>query len=428
MKEWYCEVCGTIMEEKDVTSCSHCGMDKDFLKSFSVEKDSIDENTRILIIGNGVAGFTVAKTLRKMHSTCPIAIFTKGNHTPYNYMKLDKEYLNDIDKTALKDTTWYEQHKVELHHVAITHIDTQKQEIHSQLHQYPYDILILAMGYERILPDIPGNDLSQIYTIDALYDVHVLRKIIKPNRHGVLLGSDIASIELACALSDAHIQVDLIEPLPHIMPQELNMVGSELLSTYLKSQKIQLHTNRKIKEFHGISRIESIEFDDGKCINADFIICSGSPKANLSLLKDTPINYDKRILINKNMQTNIANVYACGGIAQTRHANDNHYLHARQQGMLVAFHILGINPPFQLHISPRYVKHDDFSICLLGDIHHYDQHIEVFDDTLQTYEKYCYNENECTGVILINSDHRIEAAIKHFNEKSSFYKHKKKVS
>ena len=72
---------------------------------------------RIGIIGNGVAGVTVIREIRKVNQTVNLDIFTDESHPYYPRPKLIDYIAGTMDEKSIyqHDFEWYKKNNVELH-------------------------------------------------------------------------------------------------------------------------------------------------------------------------------------------------------------------------------------------------------------------------------------------------------------------------
>ena len=73
--------------------------------------------------------------------------------------------------------------------------------------------------------------------------------------------------------------------------------------------------SRKIKEFHGDTKISNIEFEDGEILEVDGVfIANGVAGGNEFAKKLGIIVKENKIQVNEKMETNIKGIFACGDL------------------------------------------------------------------------------------------------------------------
>ncbi len=121
---------------------------------------SIPEN--LVIVGGGLAGFSMAQELRKRGFGGAITIVDPEG-LPYDRPPLSKEYLDGrqpADKLPFSDESWFTENNVTLVTDTVTAIDPDTLEVSlASGTTLPADEVVLATGgHARSLP-IPGGDL-----------------------------------------------------------------------------------------------------------------------------------------------------------------------------------------------------------------------------------------------------------------------------
>ena len=124
---------------------------------------------RYIILGNGVAGVTAARTLtQKSSSKTEILQFSDE---PWGYYPRPKlpQFLEDSTITPNDvisyNKDWYKTSKIKIYLDEKIHkIDPEAKEVSSNKGVYAYDRLLLALGAHCACPPIPGLDLKNAFT------------------------------------------------------------------------------------------------------------------------------------------------------------------------------------------------------------------------------------------------------------------------
>lgn len=425
MKAWKCSVCGKVIYSDSVPDvCPLCGVGPEFFELIEENETELhNSDQRIVIIGGGIAAVSAAEQIRSLDRGCSINIYTMEAVLPYDRTRLTKELHNTPHHDfAIHDAAWYEAQNIQLHiDEEIIRIDPDHKQIETVNGVYiPYDELILATGAHAFIPPISGIDLTNVFVLRTLKDAKEIVEVAGKSRRCVIVGGGILGLEAACALADAHMEVDVIESLPYLMAKQLDPLGSEILQAYLEKQKIRIFTNTQVKALHGISRVETIELENGRCLNTDMVLCSTGIRANLHLVKDLPITHDHFIHVDDQMRTSIPHIYACGDVASCEGYHDGLWATAQKQGEIAGMVICGKEAAFTPTHQPMYFHHEEFNLFMIGDIKQMDQHIECLDDKHMMYEKYAYQDGVCSGVLLINAVDHIDEAWKTYQNKKPF--------
>ena len=74
-------------------------------------------NNKTFVVGNGIAGITAIKSIRKIDTESEIHLFGDEKFNPYNRVRLSKGLLNKLeeDKILLQKKDWYQVNKIKLY-------------------------------------------------------------------------------------------------------------------------------------------------------------------------------------------------------------------------------------------------------------------------------------------------------------------------
>ena len=284
------------------------------------EQSGISEKSRIIIIGNGIAGNIVDETISQSenNSNYYITTFTDENYPFYNRMGIirmlyNQRGINDID---LSDVNRAEHLHV---NTVIKSIDTDKAEITTALNkQYNYDILIFATGSFPFKPDIPGVGLPGIFTVNSVDDILSARKHIQSTKieSAAIWGGGILGIEMASILNKVGAPVIIYHRDKFLLNRNIDKASSAILQTLLSNMEINTSLGVSISSIKKQGDKLQLILDNGGSHTVDMLfICLGF-RPNCNLAKETNILVDKGINVNAQQQTNVENVYAVGACCQ----------------------------------------------------------------------------------------------------------------
>ncbi len=360
MKIWRCKICGYIhWGEEPSTNCSVCGADsQNFgrMENFSSDKDS--KLKKVLIIGNGAAGMEAARRIREKNKTVEINIFTEEPYHFYSRIHLstfigDNSSAKDI---TIYPTSWYKENNIQVFlNKTITKLNpTTKSVIDETGKRYGYDKLIIATGAHPFVPPIKGVELPGVFTLRNLEDALRIKNFMKNCKDAVIIGGGILGVEAASSLNKSGLNVTIVELENNIMQQQLDQEGSVALQKILEKRGIKFCTSSRVRAFGGKTELKSIIVNENEDIVAQMAIISAGISPNISLAKDAGILMNRGIVVNKNMQTNFADIYAVGDVAEFHGTIFGIWPAAVDQGLTAAEHILALSPNYQgslpLHI------------------------------------------------------------------------------
>ena len=170
--------------------------------------------TRVVIVGNGMAGARLVQELRARDQDrrLRITVFAAERHASYNRVLLSELLAGrtTVDDIYLTPDGWYDDNDVVVHGgVAVTSIDrSRKQVTAADGRVTDYDVLVLATGSVPWVPPVDGlvDDGDLIDGAIAFRTVEDCRRIIgvAANATGaVVVGGGLLGLEAARGLPGA---------------------------------------------------------------------------------------------------------------------------------------------------------------------------------------------------------------------------------
>jgi NAD(P)H-nitrite reductase large subunit len=275
----------------------------------------------IVIIGNGIAGITAARFIRK-GSQHHITVIS--GESPYFFSRtaLMYAFMGHMEERHLKpyEDGFWKKNKIALLQDWVEKIDAEKKEIVCRENgTISYDRLVLATGSQPRIPDLPEWKAGGIQGLYHLEDLHKLQEQAKNIKSAVILGGGLIGIELAEMLHSRGIHVEMIIRESHYWGNVLPSAEGELIGSHILEQKILLHTQSGIASItQEKGHITGITTTNGQVIPCEFLgVCIGV-EPSIAWLKGSGLETDRGILINPFFETNLPDVYAIGDCAQHR--------------------------------------------------------------------------------------------------------------
>lgn len=281
----------------------------------------INMNAGIVIIGSGLAGYTLAREFRKLNQQTAITIITSDDGSFYSKPQLSSALTHQKTAEQLA-TISAEKARTQFQatiytYSVVTEINPQQQTVTFNNKIIPYQHLVLACGAEPIVPTMSGDAVDEVHSINDLEEYKIFRQNLIGKKNIAIIGSGLVGCEMANDLINADFQVSVIgsaaTPLHRLLPEELGTLFAQTMAT--KSNMHWYLSQRTIAVNHE-NNVLSLQFKDGSQLNADLVIRAIGLTPRINLAKNTGINCNKGIVVNRYLQTNIANIYAVGDCAE----------------------------------------------------------------------------------------------------------------
>ena len=310
---------------------------------------------KIVIIGNGIAGQTVAGEIRKHNSDYELVIISKEPYHFYSRIFLPSYLIGEksLDKLILHSDEWYKNHDITVKlNKQIDQIDRVNKKVHifEDDTWLNYDKLVIATGSNARKLPFGNPDVNGVFTLRNVADADNISKFIKDNsvKDVLIVGGGLLGIELGFHLLKFQLNITICEIAPYLLHRQLDRGTSKLLQKYLESNNLEILVGVAVEKILGYDKASGVKFINGMERKFDMILQQMGIIPEISLAQKNDIETDKGIIVNEYLQTNDPNIYAVGDCVQFNGKIWGIIPASREQSKLAAHHILELNPsPYQ---------------------------------------------------------------------------------
>lgn len=278
------------------------------------------ERTKYLIIGNGIAGLAAIREILKKDKSSGITLVSSEGTLTYYRTKLTEYISKDFkDKDLLvTNEEWYKENKINLHlNKIVEKIDIANTIIVlDDSQKIQYEKLLIATGSRAFVPPIAGKFKEGVFALRSLKDLHYLKDYLQGVQKVTVVGGGLLGIETAWYLKKLGKEVSIVESFPYLLPKQLDKEISKKMQDGLEIEGFKMYLNSQVEEVLGNTRADGIKLNGDRIMETDAIIISAGIRPNLDLVRDTEIKYDKGIIVDKYLKTNIDNIYAAGDVVE----------------------------------------------------------------------------------------------------------------
>ena len=280
----------------------------------------------IAIIGNGISGITAARHIRKL-SNKKITVISSEAAYFFSRTALMYVYMGHMKfkHTQPYEDWFWEKNDITLKKGFIKQIDaTQKTLVFTDGEQLAFDKLIIATGSKPNKFGWPGQDLKGVVSLYHKQDLEAIESYAPNNKvckHAVIVGGGLIGIELAEMFHSRHIPVTFLVREDSYWSGILPSGESEMINYEIRKNGINLRLESNLKHINSDANghVRSIVIaETGEEIDCDIVGLTAGVSPNIGFLENSTIETNRGILVDRDLQTNIKDIYAIGDCAEQR--------------------------------------------------------------------------------------------------------------
>lgn len=315
----------------------------------------------LLIIGTGLAGYTLAREFRKLNSERPLILLTSDDGRSYSKPLLSTGFSKhkQADELAMASAAQMAQQlKADIRsHVTVSAIDTKARTVTVDGETLAYGDLVLAQGAGVFRPPLAGNAPDKVLSINDLIDYGHFRTALANVKRVLIIGGGLIGCEFANDLSNGGFQVQVVEPMGRALPTLLPAEASAAVTTGLESLGVRFHFGPSVKAVdHDPEGGVIATLSDGSTANADLVLSAVGLRPRTALAQAAGINVNRGICTDRELRTSAAHVYALGDCAEVQGLVLLYVLPLMAAARALARTLAGDTTPVQYPAMPVVIK------------------------------------------------------------------------
>ncbi|MEI0559192.1 NAD(P)/FAD-dependent oxidoreductase [Brachyspira intermedia] len=363
---------------------------------------------KYLILGASASGLNGAHELRMLDKNADITlvsiddkIYSRCMLHYYISGKRNEESLNFMPKNFFSDYNikWINNTKA-------VSLDVDKKTVKlSNGNEENYDKLLLATGASGAIPPIENlREANNVVGVRTLDDCNKIMELAKKYKKAAVIGAGLIGVDVVSGILPYNLdKISIIDIAPFIISKQLDEHTANVYQNKLKEKNVDQYYSVKVKriDIDNDKNPRFIELEDGKKIEADFIVVAMGISPNIDYLKNTPIKLNDAggVEIDKYGRTNIDDIYAAGDITVTTAI----WSAAVKQAIIAANNMVGnsidIDNLFNFKSTMNLFNIPSMSIgTVIAPDDSYS--VEIFDDKKGNYRKIVHKDGKIIGALL----------------------------
>lgn len=280
----------------------------------------MDANERVVIVGAGHAGASVAMQLRKIGFAGEIVLLGDERVSPYQRPPLSKAYLvggEDVESLKLWPDEIYGNKGITLRlGVTVLAVDragkciwlTDKSEI-------PYDRLVIATGARPREIALPGMHLAGVHQLHTIEDADGLKPAIGPGKRVALIGGGYVGLEVAASVVELGGKAVVIEQQDRVLAGVVSVPLSDHLMRAHRDRGVEFLTGVQTARIEGDEgRVTGIRLRDDSLIPCDVAVVCVGVVPNTGLAVAAGLDGADGIVVDHDARTADPAIFAVGDV------------------------------------------------------------------------------------------------------------------
>ena len=341
---------------------------------------------KIIIIGGVAAGAKAAAKSKRLLPEADIHIYTQDTHVSYSECGLPYYIAGDFadwEKLIVRSVNEFEKSGINVHteHRVTKILPADKKILVKNLklntcNFVEYDKLIIATGAVPKIPEIKNFILKNVYTLRTLEDGINIKKSMEKAENITIVGGGYIGVELIEAFVKNKKKVTLIERSSFILSVFDEDVSSLIQNFVLENSDglVKIYNEDDVTEFVGDEQITGVLTAKGYGFETDMVVIASGVSPVVDIAKDAGIELGTSgaIKVNSRMQTNIANIYACGDCAEKINMISNTPMWlplgstANKEGRIAAINACGGSEDFEGILGSAVLRYRTLNMSMTG--------------------------------------------------------------
>ncbi len=278
----------------------------------------------IVVLGSGLAGYTLVRELRKLDRDAAITLITRDSGDYYSKPMLSNALAQGKTAPALVITAaagMAEQLGFSLlQHTEVLDIDRAQKQLHTSSGTIEYDRLVLALGADPIRLPLQGDAADAVMSVNDLADYAKFRGALEPVRqeagHVAIMGGGLIGCEFANDLATAGYAVTIIDPTAYPLSGLLPEHAGRQLIDPLAAQGVAFRFGASVNAVTLHRTGYALTLSDGTILNADLVLSAVGLRPRIGLARDAGLAVNRGIAVDARMCSSDASIYALGDCAE----------------------------------------------------------------------------------------------------------------
>lgn len=282
----------------------------------------------LVIVGTGLAGYTLAKEFRKLDAGRPLLILTRDDGRSYSKPMLSTGFTKQKAADGLAMNTAAEM-AAQLNatirtQTTVTAIDPAAKTLTLDGGEtVAFGDLVLTLGADTFRVPMTGDAAGDVLSVNDLMDyarfreqLDAVREPAGGKKRVLVIGAGLIGCEFANDLANGGHAVEVVDPAGRCLPALLPPAASAAVARGLEGLGVKFHFGPAVQAVDRNAGAYRATLTDGTMVDADLVISAVGLRPRIALAKTAGLAVNRGIVTDRLLQTSAAHVHAFGDCAE----------------------------------------------------------------------------------------------------------------
>lgn len=274
----------------------------------------------IVVLGSGLAGYTLVRELRKLDRDIPITMVSNGSGDYYSKPMLSNAFAQGKEPASLVLTSGPSMAEqlgfTLLAHTEVRAIHRVEKQLDTSSGVVDYDRLVLASGADPVRIPLQGDAADSVLSVNDLEDYAIFRDALGTAKSITIMGGGLIGCEFANDLAVAGYKVTVIDPGPYplsgLMPKQ---AGRQLLEP-LSQTGVTWRFGTAVHSVNSSGAGYSLTLADEAEVYADVVLSAVGLRPRIGLARDAGLAVNRGIVVDEQLRSSDETIFALGDCAE----------------------------------------------------------------------------------------------------------------
>ena len=278
------------------------------------------EHTDYLIAGASHAALAAVHAIRLVDVDGSLTVISRDRELPYSPTVLPYVVSgrSDPKRVFLRDHAYFASARAAYRcgH-ALVRVDPASRVAElDDGSRLQFEKLLLATGARPVVPPIPGLESVPYHVLRTLDDALRLRAQLPQTRQAIVLGAGLIGMHAAENLCTGGARVTIIEHQAQVLPGYFEADAAGIIMRAFERAGVTIRTGARAVAVEAGPHGVVLRLDEGPPVSGDLLLIGAGVAPVVDFLAGAQIRCDRGIVVDANMRTSAAGVWAAGDVAQ----------------------------------------------------------------------------------------------------------------